>query len=233
EGKHEEMYLFDRGDEDDMYYKKKPNNGTEYDIRSESGDSFLLKSNNIDKLDDICSSYSKENHGKGYRKDGFSPKENKKEISNPPQYTAGLVTLWYRPPEMLFGSRYYDEKIDIWGVGCIFAEILFRKPIFQGADEYDQLLKIISVCGTINERTLPGVSNHPVYNEYKLPQGPNRISYVFRGFDPLSADLIGKLLCIDPRKRISGEKAVEHKFFECFKRRMPDTLKSKRVFSEK
>ena len=50
-------------------------------------------------------------------------------------YTKGVVTRWYRPPELLFGSTKYTEAVDVWGLGCIFAEMYTKKPILQGEDK--------------------------------------------------------------------------------------------------
>ena len=61
-----------------------------------------------------------------------------------------VVTLWYRPPDVLMGSKNYTISIDMWSVGCIFAELSNLKPLFAGKDEDDQLKKIFKVVGTPN-----------------------------------------------------------------------------------
>jgi serine/threonine protein kinase len=65
-------------------------------------------------------------------------------------YTHEVVTLWYRPPDVLLGSKNYSTSIDIWSVGCIFAEISNLKPLFAGTNDADQLKKIFRVVGTPN-----------------------------------------------------------------------------------
>ncbi|KAG0441186.1 Cyclin-dependent kinase F-1 [Dictyocoela muelleri] len=213
---------------DNSEYEQCISNDKKYiinDITPDDTHNLLISSvekNSYDGTKIISSKYQKN--------DNSEDSENK--INKAARYTAGLVTLWYRPPEMLFGGEFYDEKIDIWGVGCIFGEILLGYPMFRGADEHDQLLKIINLCGTINERTLPGVSNHPDYKKYNLPQAPNRISYIFCNFDQIAVDLLSKLLFIDPQKRISASDALNHKFVGelKLKRRLSDSYKSKRVF---
>ena len=61
-------------------------------------------------------------------------------------YTPIVVTLWYRAPELLLGTKEYSTPIDMWSVGCIFAEFLMGKAIWQGKSEIDELQKIFKVC---------------------------------------------------------------------------------------
>ncbi len=69
-----------------------------------------------------------------------------------------LLWLQCRPPELLLGAEEYNTEIDMWSVGCIFAELLVGKPIFPGKDEMDQLEKIQAVMGCPNEHNMPGLS---------------------------------------------------------------------------
>lgn len=69
-------------------------------------------------------------------------------------FTHEVVTLWYRPPDVLLGSKNYNTSIDIWSVGCIFAEMSNLKPLFAGSNETDQLKKIFRVLGTPNANVL-------------------------------------------------------------------------------
>ncbi|KAH9986852.1 Pkinase-domain-containing protein [Russula vinacea] len=79
-------------------------------------------------------------------------------------YTHEVVTLWYRAPEVLLGSRHYSTAIDMWSVGCIFAEMVMRGiPLFPGDSEIDQIFKIFRVLGTPNEESWPGVKQLPDY----------------------------------------------------------------------
>ena len=68
-------------------------------------------------------------------------------------YTNRVITLWYRPPELLLGANQYAYEVDMWSVGCIIGEILARQPMFPEGDEPKMLQKIYSVCGTFNEET--------------------------------------------------------------------------------
>uniref|UniRef100_A0A673FX69 mitogen-activated protein kinase n=1 Tax=Sinocyclocheilus rhinocerous TaxID=307959 RepID=A0A673FX69_9TELE len=79
-------------------------------------------------------------------------------------YSAEVVTLWYRPPDVLMGSTDYSTALDIWGAGCIFIEMLQGSPAFPGvADVFEQLLKIWAVLGVPTEKSWPGVSDLPNY----------------------------------------------------------------------
>jgi cyclin-dependent kinase 9 len=75
------------------------------------------------------------------------------KANQPNKYTNRVVTLWYRPPELLLGERNYGPAIDVWGAGCVMAEMWTRTPIMQGKVEQDQLQKIQKLCGGINPET--------------------------------------------------------------------------------
>jgi cyclin-dependent kinase 14 len=97
-------------------------------------------------------------------------------------YSHEVVTLWYRPPDVLMGSTQYSTQLDMWGVGCIFVEILTGKPLFPGMKGvYDQLNKIWAILGTPTEATWPGVTKLPEYKPYHFrkydsPKGLDSIS---------------------------------------------------------
>merc|ERR1719230_1292686 len=73
-------------------------------------------------------------------------------------YTHEVVTLWYRAPDVLMGSRKYSTPVDIWSVGCIFGEMASGRPMFPGCSEHDQVMRIFKVLGTPTEETWPTVS---------------------------------------------------------------------------
>lgn len=75
------------------------------------------------------------------------------------QYTSNVVTLWYRPPELLFGAKKYDDSVDMWSIGCVFAEMLTASPAFPGNTEIDQIERIFRLCGS------PTKENWPAFNE--------------------------------------------------------------------
>eukprot|EP00611_Tribonema_gayanum_P005058 TRINITY_DN1430_c0_g1_i6.p1 TRINITY_DN1430_c0_g1~~TRINITY_DN1430_c0_g1_i6.p1 ORF type:complete len:252 (-),score=63.79 TRINITY_DN1430_c0_g1_i6:582-1337(-) len=75
--------------------------------------------------------------------------------------TPTVVTRWYKPPELCFKASEYSEMVDVWGMGCIFAELMLRRPLFPGNDDIDQLAKIFQVLGTPSKETWPQVGALP------------------------------------------------------------------------
>jgi len=132
-------------------------------------------------------------------------------------YSHEVVTLWYRPPDVLLGSTNYTISLDIWGAGCIFVEMLNGYPCFPGVrDVYDQLDKIFRVTGTPTEETWPGVSHLPNYRPHKMCYYKGqRFGHAWtRLYDIPFAENIGSML-LQPRapKRISAEQALRHRYF--------------------
>jgi len=78
-------------------------------------------------------------------------------------YTHEVVTLWYRAPDVLLGSRKYSTPVDIWSIGCILAEMVNGAPLFTGTSEENQLDTIFRMLGTPNETSFPGFSELPDY----------------------------------------------------------------------
>ncbi|GJN14329.1 hypothetical protein PR202_gb01140 [Eleusine coracana subsp. coracana] len=128
--------------------------------------------------------------------------------------TNRVITLWYRPPELLLGSTKYGPAVDMWSVGCIFAELLAGKPILPGKNEPEQLTKIFELCGTPDELNWPGVTKMPWYNNFK-PSRPikRRVKESFKHFDRHALDLLEKMLTLDPSQRISAKDALDASTF--------------------
>ncbi|GER54721.1 cyclin-dependent kinase C_1 [Striga asiatica] len=120
--------------------------------------------------------------------------------------TNRVITLWYRPPELLLGTTKYGPAVDMWSVGCIFAELLNGKPVFPGKDEPEQLNKIFDICGTPNEDIWPGVSKIPWYNNFKPTRlVKRRLREHFRHFDRHALDLLDRMLTLDPSQQRQHE----------------------------
>jgi serine/threonine protein kinase len=131
--------------------------------------------------------------------------------------THEIITLWYRPPEVLLGLDNYTTKVDSWSIGCILAEMLLEKPLFQGDSEVGQLFKIFQITGTPSEENWPGVSKLPDY-KFTFPQWKKKnFVEMFPGLDNDGIDLIEKMLTMNPDNRISIKEALDHvKFFYNF-----------------
>ncbi len=140
-----------------------------------------------------------------------------KKAGQPNRYTNRVVTLWYRPPELLLGERNYGPSIDLWGVGCIMAEMWTRCPIMQGNTEQHQLTLIGHLCGAITPEVWPGVDGLELYNRMELPAAGcrRRVKERLKNYvkDKYACDLIDKMLCLDPSKRIDADSALNHDFF--------------------
>ncbi|XP_023930530.1 cyclin-dependent kinase 9-like [Lingula anatina] len=134
----------------------------------------------------------------------------------PCRYTNRVVTLWYRPPELLLGERDYGPAIDVWGAGCIMAEMWTRSPIMQGDTEQRQLQLITQLCGSITPFVWAGVDKYELYHKLDLPKDQkrkvkDRLKVYIK--DQHALDLLDKLLTLDPSKRLDCDKALDHDFF--------------------
>jgi len=132
-------------------------------------------------------------------------------------YTHEVVTLWYRAPDVLLGSRKYSTSVDIWSVGCIFAEMVNGRPLFPGASDADQLIKIFKILGTPSLATWPEITQLPDYKD-NFPVYPGvSLKKMVRRLDPAGVDLLQRMLEYDPTKRISAESALHHPYFKDLK----------------
>ncbi|XP_006817341.1 cyclin-dependent kinase 9-like [Saccoglossus kowalevskii] len=132
------------------------------------------------------------------------------------RYTNRVVTLWYRPPELLLGERNYGPLIDLWGAGCILAEMWTRSPIMQGNTEQHQLTLITHLCGSISTEVWPDVDKLELYSKLELPKGQKRkVKERLKAYvrDQYALDLIDKLLSLDPAQRLDSDAALNHDFF--------------------
>lgn len=133
-------------------------------------------------------------------------------------YTHEVVTLWYRAPEVLLGSRHYSTAIDMWSVGCIFAEMVMRgHPLFPGDSEIDQIFKIFRILGTPSEENWPGISQLPDYKPTFPHWSRQDLSETVPGLDEDGIDLLRQLLIYDTAKRISAKRALIHPYFSDYR----------------
>jgi len=134
-------------------------------------------------------------------------------------YTHEVVTLWYRAPDVLMGSRKYSTPVDIWSVGCIFAEMVNGRPLFPGSSEQDQLMKIFKTLGTATKKTWPSMADLPDYKTVEtFPVYPvQSLKKICRRLDNVGLELLGRMLQFDPAKRISAETAMKHPYFKDLK----------------
>ncbi|GIX97984.1 cyclin-dependent kinase 2 [Caerostris darwini] len=128
-------------------------------------------------------------------------------------YTHEIVTLWYRAPEILLGIKEYSTPVDIWSMGCIFAEMLTKRPLFPGDSEIDQLFRVFRTLGTPDEETWPGCTSLADYKPTFPKWSPRDINLTLPMLSLEGTDLLLQLLAYQPSKRLSARRALGHPFF--------------------
>ncbi|XP_029166582.1 probable serine/threonine-protein kinase KIN28 homolog [Nylanderia fulva] len=126
--------------------------------------------------------------------------------------TPEVITRWYRPPELLFGSKLYSFSVDMWSLGCVFAELFLRTPYFPGEDDFKQLDLIFRGLGTPNEVVWPGIATLPSFIKYPV-YPPPPLKSLFTAVSDDALDLLSKMLVYDPSRRITPLNAIKHPYF--------------------
>ncbi|THU49909.1 hypothetical protein C4D60_Mb06t14520 [Musa balbisiana] len=129
--------------------------------------------------------------------------------------TSCVGTRWFRAPELLYGSMSYGKEIDLWSLGCIFAELVSLDPLFPGTSDLDQLGRIITVLGNLTEETWPGCSNLPDYNKISFGKVENPIGLEACLPSRCAAEvgLVKRLLCYDPASRATAAELLHDRYF--------------------
>lgn len=129
--------------------------------------------------------------------------------------TAYVTTRWYRAPEIILGDANYGSAIDIWSVGCIFAEILGGTPLFPGGNPSDQFSWIIKILGTPSESDIaPYSKDLKDFIQRLLPCSRVPFYKLFPRANPLALDLLEKMLRFNPQKRPTAKECINHKYFD-------------------
>ena len=129
--------------------------------------------------------------------------------------TSCVGTRWFRAPELLFGSTDYGLEIDLWSLGCIFAELFTLEPLFPGTSDIDQLSRIFSVLGNLTEEVWPGCSQLPDYKtiSFNKIENPIGLEACLPNRSPDEISLVKKLICYDPAKRATSMELLHDKYF--------------------
>lgn len=129
-------------------------------------------------------------------------------------YTHEVVTLWYRSPEILLGARHYSTPVDVWSIGCIFAEMINHAPLFPGDSEIDELFRIFRVLGTPDDGLWRGVEALPDYKTQFPQWRAKEWKDICPSLDDAGLDLLKQMLQYAPHERISARDACNHRFFD-------------------
>ncbi|KAL7754468.1 MAPK protein hog1 [Sorochytrium milnesiophthora] len=135
-----------------------------------------------------------------------------------PQMTGYVSTRYYRAPEIMLTWQKYDEAVDIWSVGCIFAEMLDGKPLFPGKDHVNQFSIITELLGSPPEDVVQTICSENTLRFVKsLPEREKvPFSQRFPECDPQALDLLEKMLVFDPRKRIKAGESLAHPYLAMY-----------------
>ncbi|KAI8850318.1 kinase-like domain-containing protein [Chytridium lagenaria] len=128
--------------------------------------------------------------------------------------TPRVVTLWYRAPELLLGSKDYTCAVDMWSVGCIFGELIKCSPLLPGKTEANQMDLTCNLLGAPNEKIWPQMKSLPLANSFRYPkQNFSNVRSVLKSGTPASLDLFNDLLLYDPLRRIDVKASLRHAYF--------------------
>ncbi|KAL5516984.1 hypothetical protein EMCRGX_G002447 [Ephydatia muelleri] len=130
-------------------------------------------------------------------------------------YSNEVVTLWYRPPDVLLGSTDYADNIDMWGVGCIFFEMACGRPMFPGSNVEEELTLIWKIMGTPTEETWPGVTKIEAFVEGRFPMyKAESLAVQVPRLDKDALSLLEMLLQYQSHNRVAAASAMKHAYFQ-------------------
>ncbi|KAJ1559055.1 Mitogen-activated protein kinase [Cladochytrium tenue] len=132
--------------------------------------------------------------------------------------TEYVATRWYRAPEIMLSFKSYTKAIDMWSVGCIFAELLGGKPLFKGRDYVDQLNQILCILGTPDDATLRRIGSERAQLYIRSLRRTVKVpwSQMYPKASATAIDLLERLLTFDPAARITVEEALAHPYLEAY-----------------
>lgn len=129
--------------------------------------------------------------------------------------TPNVVTLWYRAPELLLGSKIQTAAIDMWALGCILGELLIHKPLMPGKTEIQQIDMIIDLLGTPTENIWPEINDLPALKNFTLKQQPyNNLKPKFGWISQHGLRLVNFLFMYDPKKRATADECLQSLYFK-------------------
>lgn len=152
-------------------------------------------------------------------------------------YTDYVATRWYRAPELLVGQTDYTPAVDVWAVGCVFAELSTKEPLFPGSSDFDQLVQIMSCCGALPPQQMKCFQQNRYYARLKLqpPRSASHCRGLEKRFPKQSPDWIAFLsgcLQTDPSKRLTCSELLCSNYFthDGFHIQMDEELKQRGLY---
>nr|CAD7589127.1 unnamed protein product [Timema genevievae] len=152
-------------------------------------------------------------------------------------YTDYVATRWYRAPELLVGDTKYGREVDIWAIGCLFAEMMSGDPLFPGDSDIDQLFQIIKLLGKLSPRHQTMVARNPMFKGLKKSGGGNEVEEgsarslfkLFPSWPHVALDLLTLCLKLDPNQRPNSGELMVHSYFtqDRFSERFLSELRTK------
>ena len=144
------------------------------------------------------------------------PKTDDSDSEEDPELTEYVITRWYRAPEVILCPSHYAKAVDIWSVGCIFAELLGRQPLFPGDHYLDQIQKIIAVTGTPKMEDLDFIQKKEAKEFFLKLVKRTKLTWssLFPNANPIALDLLEKMLTFNPKKRYTVDQCISHPYFE-------------------
>lgn len=136
--------------------------------------------------------------------------------SRPLDYTNRVITIWYRPPELLLGETRYGPAVDVWSAACVYVEMFTKKAVFPGeGGEISQLDKLYTSLGTPTRTDWPEIVDMPWF---ELLRPRERKSRTFEdaykeSLSPAALDLVAQMFQYDPTKRPTAEQVLLHPYF--------------------
>ncbi|CAN8326379.1 unnamed protein product [Cochlearia groenlandica] len=129
--------------------------------------------------------------------------------------TSCVGTRWFRAPELLYGSTMYGLEVDLWSIGCVFAELLSLEPLFPGVSDIDQISRLTNVLGNLSEDVWSGCVDLPDYKSISFAkvESPLGIEGCLPNHSREVVSLLKKLLCYDPATRATAMEMLDEKYF--------------------
>ena len=193
--------------------KKKKTDDKDKKGKDKDKDKDKDKKENKESKDKNKDKETKDKKDKSKDKDKDKAEE---EEEDEPELTEYVITRWYRAPEVILCPSHYSKAVDIWSVGCIFAELLGRQPLFPGDHYLDQIQKIVAVTGTPKMEDLDFIKKKEAKEFFLKLVKRTKLTWssLFPNANPIALDLLEKMLTFNPKKRYTVDQCMSHPYFE-------------------